>query len=251
MKELIKSGIVTIGIVGFISACGSMLSSSDVANKAVLSDVATRLAVDSTATGTITDGTPTPTTTPAAGSCAGNPLLDACLADAKTYCASDLPRNPDAGAATAVGKKSFEDHHGKMRKLLACLQTNQSSLSATCQTALTQVPTEPGCHRGGPGPGGDRHGPGHGRPEGCHGQSRLAACIGDAKTLCSADLPTPGEVDNLTPDERKLRVDAIVSCLNAATTSVSADCQTALAKWTTDRANDGNDGTASTSSSNY
>lgn len=235
MKRHLKSEILTVGIVGLITACGSLLS-SDTLNKQVLNDVATQYATDATlaaqfATSPDASGTPT---APPPPSCGKNPLLEACLADAKTFCASSLPPAPGSNGTVPVGQQSFEHRHDRMHDLLSCLQTNETSLSSACQTALANVPTEHGCHRGGHGPDGHRHGPGEGRPEGCHGQSPLAACIGDAKTLCSAELPTPEEVENLSPEDRKARVEAIVSCLNGQLSSVSADCQTALTKWEAD-----------------
>lgn len=223
---------LSIAIVFSLAACGQLsglLGTSDSQNRAILNDVA----ITSTATASSARGIASTATSTTEGECRGNPF-EVCQSDAERFCAEYAPPAP---GTPPPADANFENRHQRMHQFMSCMQTNLANLSAACQEVVRNVPSHP--PQGQPGQNGGqrrrpefKRGPGGPPPRhgNCGGKSPLAACVSDAKTLCGAELPESGEVGTFTQDERRERVESIVSCLETQLQNVSADCKAALNK---------------------
>lgn len=224
--------LLATGVSSLVVACG-MLSGTltDAENRSVLTDVSGET-WGTNATGGDTGGGSgenqgTPGSVPA--ECHGNPVKDNCGDDIATYCPDLAPSDDGVPPESRCGR-TFDERQSKREALMDCLQENLASLSTACQDVVNHAPPKPsdaGNEHYAAGQGSDSR-PHRRPPMECGGQSRLKDCIADARTLCEAELPIPGEPDGFTPDERKQRVDAIVACLRGQSDSVSAACQADL-----------------------
>lgn len=219
-----------IPLMLLLASCGkisSWLGTSDSQNRSILSDVA--IASVGTSTRGISDSSGNSNT------CRGNPF-EACRADGQKYCAAYVPPEPGQAPPQNLGQASFEERHQKMHAFMDCMKANLASLTSECQTVVQNAPQPPpeGERRKGPPPFKGQNG--QGRPPhppggpggGCRGQSLLGACVSDARTLCGTELPAQNEISPLSPDERRERVETILSCLSTQLASVSSECQAAL-----------------------
>lgn len=235
-RNMTKTGGL-LAMMLVLAACGALSEAlTDAQNRLILTDV-TGETSSTTGTGEGSGDGDTDKAGPPP-ECRGNPIKENCANDAKTYCAEYLPPAEEE-APPEPGSKSFEDRRDHRRELHQCLKEHLESLSASCQEAVNSAPEPLGGDRfappprrpeGGPGEGhGKGPGPGQGRPNcSCGGKSPLKECVADARTLCEAELPVPGEPDGFTKEERREKVRTIVACLEAQLESVSDACKSAI-----------------------
>lgn len=220
--------VLGTGVSSLVVACGVLSGAlTDAENRSVLADVSGETwQTPSSPEGA--DGNAQTSNVPPPPECHGNPVREHCAADVTAFCADLAPNDDEVPRESRCGQ-TFDDRRAKREALMDCLKENLASLSAECQDVVNHAPPKPGVDERQANDGDrSKNRPPRRSPVDCGGQSRLKECIADARNLCEAELPIPGEPDGFTPEERKTRVDAIVACLRGQADSVSSACKTAL-----------------------
>lgn len=192
-----------LGIMMILLSCaklGNWLGTSDSENRAILDD----FAPESFTQGSGSAGFSAVEENAPAAKCRENPLRKFCGEDAREYCEEFLPDRTQS-AQDELGQESFQQRRQKIQELVGCLAAIEN-LSPSCQEFLRKRRPNP-------------------RRRACLAKHLLASCASDAQAFCGIELLEQSEVDQLTTDQRRERVQAIVGCLQAQSESVSAECQ--------------------------